>query len=427
LIFRLAAVRHDTIRQILLLVVFSCAGNLILVAQNLVPNGNFEEDEHGLVLNWQQPVNMYYHYEKRWVKRDRMRLESINGICLVSPGETEYLQVELKQPLKSGETYTLQLELMRSLKDKVWSESYPDAVHIHFSDTPFDVSTRVLISAQAHISLDLNKVQEPETFYTYTQTYIASGNEKFMLIGRLINPVNTENSNLYFYYNEGKKKALDIAQTVYNHQTLYMPSSEWGTSKNKQYRRYKKQVRKMDKWYRQQVDSIHNVFDPILDTLVEPVKYNSYDTRYYFDNISLVPENAYAEYATQHDSLMNHEPELKTDVTYTLQNVVFETDKSVLLPQSLDELNSIADIMQRYSELSIHLTGHTDSINTEAYNQKLSAERAKACALYLIEKGVTKSRVTYEGKGEAQPLVPNDTEEGRQMNRRVEFVFRKRE
>lgn len=415
------------IRLTILLILCTYAGDSFLRAQNLVPNGNFEEDDHGLVLYWQQPFNLYYHYEKRWVKRDRMRLESINGICFVSPGETEYLQVELKQPLKSGEKYTMQLELMRSLKDKTWSESAPDVVHIHFSNTPFDVSTRVVIAAPAHITLNLDKVKEPETFYTYTQTYTASGNEKFMLIGRLINPANAGSAYLYNYYNEGKKKALDIARTVYNYQTLYMPTSEWGSSKNKQYRLYKKRLRVMDKWYRQQVDSINKVFDPILDTLVAPAKYETYDTRFYFDNISLVPENEYTEFVTEHDSLKNQEPELETDVTYTLKNVIFETDKSVLLPQSLDELNSIAEIMQRYPELVIHLTGHTDSINTEVYNQKLSAERAKACVEYLNEKGIEITRMTYEGKGEMQPQVSNDTEEGRQMNRRVEFVFRRKE
>jgi outer membrane protein OmpA-like peptidoglycan-associated protein len=264
-------------------------------------------------------------------------------------------------------------------------------------------------------------------FYTFAKPYTARGNEKYLIIGRFVNPINDNIYRTYHYYNEGKRKALETARIVHSHQLLYTPVSDWGVSKNKQYRMYKKRRRIWDKWYNQQVDSINKVFAPILDTIPKPSRYESYDTRYYFDNISLIRTSSDEPVDEVSEPVItNTEPEVKTDITYTLQHVVFDTDKSELKPESVEELNYIIELMQRYTDYNIHLTGHTDSINNEAYNLKLSSDRAKACALYLTQNGIDKSRVTYEGKGESQPVAPNSTEEGRQMNRRVEFVFRRK-
>ena len=71
--------------------------------------------------------------------------------------------------------------------------------------------------------------------------------------------------------------------------------------------------------------------------------------------------------------------------------------------------------------LKIEISGHTDSKGSDPYNQKLSEKRAKSVVDYLIGKGISKSRLTYRGAGEAEPVATNDTEEGMQMNRRTEF------
>jgi Outer membrane protein and related peptidoglycan-associated (lipo)proteins len=69
-------------------------------------------------------------------------------------------------------------------------------------------------------------------------------------------------------------------------------------------------------------------------------------------------------------------------------------------------------------------TGHTDSIGTEAYNQKLSERRANAVKAYLVSKGVPASKITTLGKGETQPVATNKTKEGRAKNRRVDVEFK---
>jgi outer membrane protein OmpA-like peptidoglycan-associated protein len=76
--------------------------------------------------------------------------------------------------------------------------------------------------------------------------------------------------------------------------------------------------------------------------------------------------------------------------------------------------------------LNIEISGHTDNIGSAAYNKTLSEDRAKAVVNYLTKKGISADRLTYKGYGFDQPVAPNNTEEGRQQNRRTEFKVLKK-
>ncbi len=115
--------------------------------------------------------------------------------------------------------------------------------------------------------------------------------------------------------------------------------------------------------------------------------------------------------------------EIKTPIR--LNNVFFKSDEAVLLPESRAELNRLAALLGRYPGMEIEISGHTDSLNTTAYNQKLSESRAAAVRDYLIGAGIAPSRLQSKGFGETRPVAGNDTREGRQLNRRVEFVILK--
>ena len=108
-----------------------------------------------------------------------------------------------------------------------------------------------------------------------------------------------------------------------------------------------------------------------------------------------------------------------------LRNVFFATGSSVLLPQSKTEISLLTDLLQKRLDMGIIITGHTDNIGNEADNLKLSEERALSVVMALIERGISKDRLKSSGKGESVPLSSNDTEEGRQKNRRTEFVLYK--
>jgi len=105
-------------------------------------------------------------------------------------------------------------------------------------------------------------------------------------------------------------------------------------------------------------------------------------------------------------------------------DALFDFDKSVLRP---DGKKSIDDALAKLSGVDLEMviaTGHTDSVGTDAYNQKLSERRAAAVKDYLVTKGIPAAKITTIGKGESQPVATNKTAEGRQKNRRVDIEFK---
>ncbi|MCX7764778.1 MAG: OmpA family protein [Bacteroidia bacterium] len=111
----------------------------------------------------------------------------------------------------------------------------------------------------------------------------------------------------------------------------------------------------------------------------------------------------------------------KTGTVIVLRNIFFDFDKATLRPESKAELERVYQILMENPKLKIRIAGHTDNIGSEEYNQRLSENRAKAVYEYLIKRGVPADRLSFIGYGESRPIDTNDTEEGRQNNRRVEL------
>jgi outer membrane protein OmpA-like peptidoglycan-associated protein len=165
-------------------------------------------------------------------------------------------------------------------------------------------------------------------------------------------------------------------------------------------------------------------FYPYHDTLVQELRprrslgkiYRSTEKQlgYYFvDDVSVVPYS------------MKWEPE--TGKIYVLEYVYFEFDKSNLLPESYPELELLLAHMNRHPLRHIVITGHTDNFGTEPYNLLLSRNRAKSVADFLTENGIDAQRIRYRGSGSTSPIADNDTKEGRDKNRRVEFILTEQE
>ncbi|UHG91603.1 OmpA family protein [Spirosoma oryzicola] len=109
-----------------------------------------------------------------------------------------------------------------------------------------------------------------------------------------------------------------------------------------------------------------------------------------------------------------------------LNNIFFDTGKSELRPESGPELDRLVTTLNETPKMIIEVRGHTDNTGSNEINAKLSQDRADAVREYFISKGIEPDRVGSKGFGEAKPVAPNDTDEGRQKNRRVEFVIVKK-
>ncbi len=112
---------------------------------------------------------------------------------------------------------------------------------------------------------------------------------------------------------------------------------------------------------------------------------------------------------------------VKVGKKVVLNNILFESGKSILTSGSYTELDRLLNIMKENAQMKIEISGHTDKTGSESLNFKLSGARAKAVVDYLGQKGIDRSRMEFRGYGSLQPIADNATVAGRAKNRRVEF------
>lgn len=103
--------------------------------------------------------------------------------------------------------------------------------------------------------------------------------------------------------------------------------------------------------------------------------------------------------------------------------LLYDFDSDVVRPEAAQNLRSLAASLGKYPNTDLLIVGHTDAVGTGEYNQTLSQRRATAAANYLTSQGVNAARLRAVGRGETEPLATNDTEGGRQLNRRVEVAI----
>ena len=106
---------------------------------------------------------------------------------------------------------------------------------------------------------------------------------------------------------------------------------------------------------------------------------------------------------------------------FVLEGVNFESGKATITPDSYISLMKVVDILEAFTESTFEIIGHTDNQGSKEKNMKLSADRAEAVKTFLVEKGISESRIVTSGKGDTQPVASNKTPEGRAQNRRIEF------
>jgi len=104
-----------------------------------------------------------------------------------------------------------------------------------------------------------------------------------------------------------------------------------------------------------------------------------------------------------------------------LENIYFETGKAVLTPASYNSIDQVLRFLENNATVKLEISGHTDNTGSYKINAKLSEQRAKAVVDYLVGRGIDAGRLSYKGYADSQPIAANDTPEGREMNRRVEF------
>jgi OOP family OmpA-OmpF porin len=140
---------------------------------------------------------------------------------------------------------------------------------------------------------------------------------------------------------------------------------------------------------------------------------------YYIDDVKLTQVGAPAEELVAKRSA--YFGEVKPKEPIRLNNIFFRPDEAVLLPASFPELEKLYDFLKENPSVVIQINGHTDITSNPQYNQTLSDNRARAVKTYLVRKGIDDLKIKTQGFGDTKPVATNETEEGKQKNRRVEF------
>jgi len=160
-------------------------------------------------------------------------------------------------------------------------------------------------------------------------------------------------------------------------------------------------------------------FYPYHDSLIHVIRanrplrniYRGWETHlgYYFvDDVSVIPYG------------MNWQ----TEINYVLRHVYFDFDEITLLPESVDELTRLSDHLKKHPTYDISIRGHTDDYGSDEYNEILALNRANAVVDWLVNVGnIDMGRITFSGAGRREPIADNETDEGRSLNRRVEFIL----
>ena len=113
---------------------------------------------------------------------------------------------------------------------------------------------------------------------------------------------------------------------------------------------------------------------------------------------------------------------LQVNQAFRLDNVYFDQSSYVLRPESYPQLNKLVKTLVSTPKLVIEIAGHTDNVGDRRLNQTLSEHRAKIITNYLVRNGIAEKRLHYNGYGDTKPAAPNDSEENKRKNRRVEFI-----
>lgn len=121
------------------------------------------------------------------------------------------------------------------------------------------------------------------------------------------------------------------------------------------------------------------------------------------------------------DILKNIMDTLKVNDTFILENIYFEFEKANLNENSYPTLLKLSDYLKLHKTVKIEIQGHTDNIGSKEFNDTLSFERAKNVRSFLVENGISENRLNFIGYGYEKPISSNDTDSGRQLNRRVEI------
>ena len=369
-------------------ILFSVGISTALYSQNLIPNPSFEDPinfKDTTILGWHRVQDSdtpdYFNFGDNSKKNifdtyiggtKPKTGAGIIGIFVyrVSPTRNirnvrEFIESPLVRQLERDSLYRIEISLCLDSESNVIIRNFG----ILFSSSSISAHEDIKLSTlNPQIDFSSFSIDNSGTWITLQSFYKSKGNEKFISIGNF------------------KPDKLTIVKRI-------TPANEKGKKK-----KWNLDDREKASYY--YIDDIVVEKVPVMN----PVETIRNETR---------------ELLTDTFDISK----IKLDSAIILKNIIFEFNKSDLLPQSYAELNKLHHLMISNPGIKVKLEGHTDNFGTYEFNLNLSLKRAESVANYLLHKGIEPERIKTAGYSFSYPIVSNETEEGRQINRRVSFVI----
>lgn len=286
------------------------------------------------------------------------------GIKIRGKGNTptwwhEYLQITLPEPLEAGRRYIVQCWALRAN----FSEHASNNIGLYLSPVAVKTTNNLPLYFTPHVNEE--EIVKGNRWKKISGVIEAQGNERFLLIGN-------------FYSDE----VTDFERQEKGERGAYYF-----------------------------IDDVNIRVAPAGSALTPRPK----------ESIPPPPKVVVADHASTKDVALPRIEPPPVGKSIRLDNIGFEFAKATLTSGSKQELDELADMLIDYPRMRIEVEGHTDDVGSDAFNQTLSEDRAKAVVEFLRKRKVEKDRITWKGYGKSRPLVPNTSEENRALNRRVEF------
>ena len=308
------------------------------------------------------PTNFFGHQKPK-------KGEAYSGLyCYYNDNYREYIQGQFVERLKEGKQYKLRFYV--SLADT--AAVAIQELGVAFLEEPFAVKNWFPLELPYH-SIKAEKevfLKDKKNWTALTLDYTAKGGERFLVIGNFKNNEETDTINIF----DERIADPDFTTAYYYVDDVCMAAVD------------------------------EKGLCPCINN-GEP---------------EVVSDSNYMEMTViQSGSETPNRPRVGDIVI--LKNVYFDFDKATLRLESEEELKQLYYLLLEYPSLKIIINGHTDNKGNDDYNQQLSESRALAVYAYLVQKGIASTRLDFKGYGELKPITENNTNEGRQTNRRVEF------
>ncbi len=424
-------------------------------AQNLVPNPSFEEHtvcpkELGkrqlYIENWIQPTAGSIDYFHRCSDKcgvpdnvvgyqEAMSGDGYIGLTVYHERYRVYAQALLKQPLVAGKSYSVEFSICLAENSKyaignIGAYFSPDKIS-SVVETTFECYESVASEGGFKLNpgpcrpqvnnLSENFLKDTKNWKKVTGSFTAKGGEKYITIGNFFSKVKTpympspslgKGEYAYYYIDD-----VAVVETGTSAEPFFVSSNVSPVAGLAQKNPAWKEEALKEKAPAEQL------IDPL--SIKEMMNEQEIDKKIQEVRQKLEELKAINQALTQQKAIVQAkaQPDAKPTV---LERLYFAKAKAEILPQSEAELIKLVNMMNNSIGMNIRIDGHTDESGNEEGNKKLSLQRAQAVVNFLVMFDIDPTRMTYNGFGSSKPIAKNDTEEGRKMNRRVEFTITKK-